>query len=160
MSILPELLSEVALGSARFHHVGVVVESIERAASFWAAQLGVLPRSPVVHDPIQKVNVQFLAAKGDRTSVELIEPAAPDSPVLNALRQGGGMNHICFEVENIEEHISAARNNGGIVVVPPVQATAFENRRIAFVYYRGIGLVEFLQAENRNQSLVAQVGSI
>jgi methylmalonyl-CoA/ethylmalonyl-CoA epimerase len=143
----PEMSRQIDLGQARLHHVGVVVESIERAAPFWTVHLGMCPITAAVHDPIQKVNVQFFASVNDQASVELVEPAADDSPVLNALKQGGGLNHVCFEVENLDDRLAAARNNRGIIVVPPVPATAFDNRLIAFVFFRGVGLVELLQAE-------------
>lgn len=156
----PEASRPIGPGQARLHHVGVVVESIQRAAPFWTNHLGMRPISATVHDPIQKVNVQFFAGVNNQTSIELIEPAADDSPVLNALKQGGGLNHVCFEVENFDGYIAAARSNRGIIVVPPVPATAFDNRRIAFVFYRGIGLVELLQAEKSAASKSVTVNRI
>jgi methylmalonyl-CoA/ethylmalonyl-CoA epimerase len=146
MFMLPEVQSPIGLGQVRLHHVGVVVESIERAAPFWTVHLGMRPITAAVHDPIQKVCVQFFAGVSDQTSVELVEPAADDSPVQNALKQGGGLNHVCFEVKALDNCLAAARSNRGIVVVPPVPAAAFDNRLIAFVFFQGVGLVELLQA--------------
>ena len=158
--MLPEVSRQMGLGQARLHHVGVVVESIERAAPFWTVHLGMRPMTVAVHDPIQKVNVQFFASVSDQASVELVEPAADDSPVLNALKQGGGLNHVCFEVESLDHCLAAARSNRGIIVVPPVPATAFDNRLISFVFFQGVGLVELLQAEKRVNSNSTPVSQI
>ncbi len=130
----------------KFHHVGIVVESIREAARRYEEFFGLQPLSPVVRDDRQGVNVQFLGGEAAATSVELIEPLPGNSPVRRALEKGGGLNHICFEVTDIEECVRHAGSEGVICVCPPVPAVAFEGRRIAFLYYRGIGLVEFVEA--------------
>ena len=130
----------------KLHHVGIVVESIERQARRYADFLGLAPVSAVVMDATQKVNVQFLAEKAGETSVELIEPLPGESPVRRALEKGGGLNHLCFEVTDIEEAVRRAEGNGALCVRAPVPAAAFEGRRIAFVFFRGMGLIEFVEA--------------
>lgn len=130
----------------KFHHLGIVVESIHLSAAQYQQFFGLEPISGVVTDAVQGVNVQFLAAEGGATSIELIEPLPGESPVRGALRKGGGLNHVCFEVTDIEKSVRQADSEGVICVCPPVPAAAFEGRRIAFLFYRGIGLVEFVEA--------------
>src|SRR6266496_3082843 len=91
----------------KLHHIGIVVDNIERHAKRYADCLGMQPTSPVELDPIQKVHVQFIAGHGDEVSLELIQPAGKDSPVTNALKKGGGLNHLCFEVADIHRSIAA-----------------------------------------------------
>ena len=131
----------------RFHHVGVVVKSIEETAKHYRKNLHLEPQSEIIEDPIQKVRVQFWARPGDTTSVELIEPAGEDSPVQRALAKGGGLNHLCYEVGDIAASIQEALDNGALQVGALAPATAFGGRRISFLYYRHVGLVEFVEAE-------------
>jgi len=133
----------------KLHHVGIVVDSIHKQAERYQQFLGLSPVSAVVTDSTQRVNVQFLAEKAGETSIELIEPLPGESPVRKALEKGGGLNHLCFEVKDIEEAVRGAEANGAICVRTPVPAAAFDGRRIAFVYFRGMGLIEFVEAEGK-----------
>ena len=129
----------------KLHHVGVVVKAIGRDGHHLAQSFGLDPVSEVIHDPTQGVNVQFWGAGAD-VSIEFIEPAVPDSRVGQFLEKGGGLAHICFEVPDLEIALTEAESKGAIPVQPPSPAPAFDGRRIAFLYYRGLGLVEFVEA--------------
>lgn len=130
----------------KLHHVGIVVESIERSAARYWQYFGLQPVSGVVADDTQRVNVQFLASEASATSVELVEPLPGESPVRRALEKGGGLNHLCFEVADITEAVRQAETYGVVCVCQPIAAAAFGGRRIAFLLYRHIGLIEFVEA--------------
>jgi len=129
----------------RLHHVGIVVDDIERHGTRYAEQLGLRPLSAIVTDPMQRVQVQFWG-DGREVSLELIQPLDDDSPVSRFLEKGGGLNHLCFEVEDIVAAVEQARAKGAICVSGPVPAAAFDGQRIAFLFFRDIGLVEFVEA--------------
>ena len=129
----------------RLHHVGIVVDDIERHGASFAKELNLRPLSAIVADPIQRVRVQFWG-DGYGVSLELIQPTADDSPVQRFLKTGGGLNHLCFEVEDIDAAVEQARESGAICVSGPVAAAACDGRRIAFLFLRDIGLVEFKEA--------------
>ena len=120
---------------ARFHHVGLAVRKLEEA------RLGPLDSKV---DPVQKVRVAFVTL--GNCLVELLEPAAPESPVSNSLAKGNRLLHLCFEVPNLEQALSAARLNGFKVIHPPVQAIAFDGRHIAWLFHLTWGVVELLEA--------------
>jgi methylmalonyl-CoA/ethylmalonyl-CoA epimerase len=128
----------------KLHHIGVVVGSIKESGKLYAEQLGMRPLGPPVHDPIQRVIVQFW--EGDQgASIELIEPVGDDSPAAGFLGKGGGLAHLCYEVEDLDRVLEEVRQKGAILISGPVPATAFDQRRIAFVMLRGIGVTEFVE---------------
>lgn len=129
----------------RLHHIGVVVRSVKESGAVYAEQLGMRALGPAVHDPLQRVIVQFWAQEGNDTSIELIEPVGDDSPVTSFLKKGGGPAHLCYEVDDLERTLRSVRQKGGIVISGPVPATAFDQRRIAFVLLREIGVTEFVE---------------
>lgn len=129
----------------KLHHVGIEVTSIERQAPLCAKQLGLRQTSAVIHDPIQRADVQFWSDDAGAVSYEFIQPSSEDSPVRRVAKTGGGLAHLCFEVPDIRAAIGHARETGAIVVCEPVPAVAFENRLIAFLFFRGLGLVEFVE---------------
>ena len=128
----------------KLHHVGVVVENLQTSGQAYGRALRLVPDSEIFHDPIQKVRVQFWRDE-ESSLVELIEPAAPDSPVWPELKKGGGLNHLCFEAVDIERQVADAVEGGAILAVNPVPAVAFSGRRIAFLYFPRIGLIEFVE---------------
>jgi methylmalonyl-CoA/ethylmalonyl-CoA epimerase len=127
------------------HHVGVVVKSVTESAELYVNQMGMRALGPPVQDDIQRVIVQFLIREGDTTSIELIEPVDGNSPVASLLRKGGGLAHLCYEVEDMEASLESAQQKGALVISGPVPAAAFHQLRVAFLFYRGIGVIEFLE---------------
>jgi methylmalonyl-CoA/ethylmalonyl-CoA epimerase len=91
--------------------------------------------------------VTFLkGANAADSLIELVEPAGPESPVSRILERGGGLHHLCYEVDNLESHLGFCKSVGSIIVRTPVPAVAFGGRRIAWVLTRKRLLVEFLEA--------------
>ncbi len=130
----------------RLHHVGFVVDSIDSVAERFAKSLGAEWDGKITFDPLQGVKVSFIwGSDPAATSIELVEPAATDSPVSRFLERGGGLHHLCYEVENLEEELNYSRSVGGVVVRQPLPAVAFGGRRIAWVITRDKLAVEFLE---------------
>ena len=131
---------------SRFHHTGFVVTSISAQAERFARSLGIGWDGQITHDPLQMVRVTFLPAnEAGATTIELIEPAGNRSPVLKFAEAGGGLHHVCYEVEDLEKQVAESRANGAALVRVPLPAAAFGGRRIAWVLTKAQLLVEFLE---------------
>ncbi len=118
---------------ATLHHVGLVVPVIDSLS----------PGSEVCFDPLQKVNVAFVNLQG--VPVELIEPQGDDSPVMQSLRKGIKLVHLCYEVTDLEAVIQHCAEEGFRCIAQPVPAVAFGQRHIAWVYHKVFGLFELLE---------------
>lgn len=128
----------------KLHHVGVVVKDIVSSGEDYARLLGMVADSEIFTDPIQKVRVQFW--RSDQGSlVELIEPVGTDSPAWRDAQKGGGLNHLCFETSDIERTIQESLQKGAMVAREIAPAVAFGGRRIVFLYFLELGLVEFVE---------------
>ena len=130
-----------------FHHVGFVVSSIQNSAQAFADVLQADCDSRVFHDPNQGVRVTFVKSRraGDPLW-ELVEPADDTSPVQSFAAKGGGMHHVCYVVDNLEEALTRARSLGAIVTRQPRPAVAFGGRRIAWIYTKNHLLIEYLES--------------
>jgi methylmalonyl-CoA/ethylmalonyl-CoA epimerase len=131
----------------RLHHTGVVVRDIRAHGERYSSTLGLSAKTEIFHDPIQKVRVQFWGGEDSDSLVELIEPTGEDSPVWRAARNGGGPEHLCYETADIESTLQQALDKGAALVRALAPAVAFGGRRVAFVYFLDLGLIEFLEAE-------------
>jgi methylmalonyl-CoA/ethylmalonyl-CoA epimerase len=127
-------------------HIGIVVGSLETAEAYYTQQLGLRSIGGRILDPLQDVELQFL--EDDRgVRVELIRPLSPGSPAARAASQGGGLNHICYRVNDLESSINAFLANDAKLVREPRPAVAFDGRRVAFLFTRQRELIEFVESE-------------
>src|SRR5258708_499355 len=118
----------------RLHHWGFVVSDIRASAAGFVTSLGASWAGVVYDDPHQRVKVAFLATRDSDPLIELVEPAGENSPVARFLRErGGGLHHICYEVEDLEASIEDLRARGALIAKRPLPAVAFAGRRIAWV---------------------------
>ena len=134
----------LSVEGSTLNHIGIVVADIAASREMFAKLLGLAPISEVFEDPLQDVKVQFLGFPR-KTSVELIEPLSEKSPARLALEKGGGLNHLCLEVDDLDDALRRALAAGAICTRRPVPAVAFGGRRVTFVFHRKTGLTEFVE---------------
>jgi len=128
------------------HHLGFVVASIADCAEGFTRAIRGAWDGRIIHDPIQAVHATFLQQPSPAEAlIELVQPDGPQSRVAAFLRRGGGLHHLCYEVDRLEEQLEYCRSAGAVVIQKPVPAVAFDGRRVAWVYTREKLLLEYLE---------------
>lgn len=127
----------------QFHHVGLACAKIAAELPDLAA-LGYVPEGEIVEDPIQKVRLQFMVGGGPR--LELIEPAAADSPVQGVLRRGSKFYHLAYEAADFDAAVAELERRKFAPIGPAAPARAFGMRRIVFMVSPTLTLVELIEA--------------
>ncbi|MBE0449389.1 MAG: methylmalonyl-CoA epimerase [Clostridia bacterium] len=94
----------------KIDHIGIAVKNLDESIKFYQDILGLeLQGTEVVDD--QKVRVAFLPV-GD-TEIELLESTSEEGPIANFIEKNGeGVQHIAFKVDNIEEAIEYMLSKG------------------------------------------------
>jgi methylmalonyl-CoA/ethylmalonyl-CoA epimerase len=140
---------------AKLNHIGIAVRDVREAAEVLCL-LGLKRLTTPEPDPIQRVLACFLAG-GDEHGVhiELIEPTDETSPIAAFLqKRGGGLHHLCFEVDDIDEMTDRLKQKGFPVVSPPVECVGYDRSfdlkasqatRISFLLLPNRLLIELLQ---------------
>ncbi|TLM97718.1 methylmalonyl-CoA epimerase [bacterium] len=127
----------------KINHVAVVVSDVDAALTFWQDALGI--RLHHIEDvPSQKSAVAFLPV--GESEVELVKPTSDDSGVAKFLAErGGGMHHLCFEVDDIEGMLQQLKGKG--VRLIDEQPKVLPGRKMAFIHPKSTGgvLVELYQ---------------
>jgi len=129
-------------------HIGIVVRSLEEGIQQWEALFGYHKHSDVVVNTRQKVSVVFLAKK-DSLTVKLIQPTAPDSPVFQFARKGGGLHHLCFRCPDLKTQIPLLTEKGALFIVLPQPGEAFNNHDIAFFHVQNNLNVELIDTTEK-----------
>jgi len=111
----------------KLDHIGIVVENIGDLADIFRRVGLEDPTEPVPFTPL-KVAGSFINVGGTSdVYLELLEPTRADSPVANFVqRRGGGLHHLCFEVENIEEASRELVQKGFPMVTEPIECAAYD----------------------------------
>jgi methylmalonyl-CoA/ethylmalonyl-CoA epimerase len=149
-SVQVDRVGPLVSGKGILHHLGFVVSSISVVAEEFAASMSARWDGEVIHDPIQRVRVAFFSPADTRNPVfELVEPASEVSPVSNFLKKGGGLHHVCYEIDDLEAGLREARGVGLVIVADPTPAVAFGGRRIAWVCSKRRLLVELLERNRK-----------
>lgn len=91
-------------------HIGIAVKNLEESLAFYRDILGLECQGTEVVEE-QKVKVAFLPI-GD-TEVELLESTSEDGPIAKFIEKNGeGIQHIAFKVDNIQEAIAYMQEKG------------------------------------------------
>jgi methylmalonyl-CoA/ethylmalonyl-CoA epimerase len=61
------------------------------------------------------------------------------------VKKGGGLHHVCYEIDDLESGLRVALETGLVIAAPPAPAVAFGGRRIAWVCSKNRLLMELLE---------------
>jgi len=127
----------------KINHVAIAIPDVDSALVFWQDALG-LKVDHIEDVPSQKSTVVFLPV--GESEVELVKPTSDDTGVAKFLAEkGGGMHHLCFEVDDINGMLIDLKAKG----VRLINETALElpGRKMAFVHPKSTGgvLVELYE---------------
>jgi methylmalonyl-CoA/ethylmalonyl-CoA epimerase len=114
----------------RIEHVGVVVKDVEASRNLWEGCFGI-KLGEVEINPHRPVKLALYPV--GESMVELIAGTAPDSKHARMVAEGkGGINHLCFEVENIDEALAELKAKG-VPLLDQVPRIGHAGCRIAFL---------------------------
>ena len=131
----------------RLNHVAIVVPDLAAAADTYRKSLGATVSEPEVL-PDHGVTVVFVELPN--TKIELLEPYGEGSPVANFLEKtpGGGMHHVCYEVDDIIAARDHLKGEGARVLGDGEPRTGAHGKPVLFLHPKDFcgTLVELEQA--------------
>ncbi|MHB1004166.1 MAG: methylmalonyl-CoA epimerase [Chloroflexota bacterium] len=128
----------------KINHVGVAVRDADAAARFYAEALGLTLEHVEV---VEREGVKTVFLPIGESTIELVEPTGPDSPVAKAIeKRGEGIHHLCFEVEDIDAMLSELGPRGA-VIGEPVARPGAHGTRVAWLHPKVTGGVLIELAE-------------
>ena len=84
----------------RLNHVAIAVKDMKSAAAVYRETLGATV-TEAVEQPDHGVSTVFINLPN--TKIELLEPLGANSPIASFVEKnpGGGIHHICYEVDDL-----------------------------------------------------------
>jgi methylmalonyl-CoA/ethylmalonyl-CoA epimerase len=128
-------------------HIGIAVSNLDESIEYYEKALGLHchGREEVAS---QKVKTAFFEA-GD-VHIELLEPTSEDSPIAKFLEKNGeGIHHIAFAVDNIEGQLKQA-SDAGVRLIHEVPFEGAADKLVAFLHPKSTHgvLTEFCMPKN------------
>ena len=112
----------------RIEHVGIVVKDTAASRALWEGCFGI-PLGGEEENERRKLALYYVGG----SMVELIAGKEPDGKHQRLVREGkGGLNHICFEVEDIDEALAELKAKG-IPLIDETPRIGHAGCRIAFI---------------------------
>ncbi len=128
----------------KLHHVGVVVNDVHKSIEEFIRRYGAEVASEILDDQLQQATVVLLSV-GSTSYIELVAPYGASSPLHRAVKRKTPIHHICFEVPNVVEAMSALRADKMVTVSDPKPAVLFDGRVVAWMWDSSNLLVELLE---------------
>lgn len=139
----------------KLHHIGLVVPRISGILQALES-LGLHAATEREPDPIQQVSARFVGLGREQDLyIEILEPDHATSPISQLLsKRGGGLHHLCFQVEDIGAAAEELVRIGAQMVCAPVECVGYDRSfdlectqatRIAFFLLAGVLLIELLE---------------
>ena len=128
----------------KIDHIGIAVSSIDEKKKFWLDAMGLNMEGTETIEA-QKVTTAFLPV--GESEVELLESTSDDGPVAKYIeKKGEGIQHVAFQVENIEEALAELKEKG-IQLIDQTPRHGAGGAKIAFLHPRATGgvLVELCE---------------
>lgn len=129
---------------SRIDHIGVAVQEIEPALELYrdGFELAVAHR-----EVVQEQGVEAVLLDVGENHVELLAPLGEDTPVGKFLaRQGPGLHHVAYQVDDIDATLHALRQ-AGMRLIDEQPRTGIRGSRVAFMHPRATAgvLTEIVQ---------------
>ena len=99
----------------RLNHVAIAVPDLAAAAATYRDTLGATVSAPM---DLPEHGVTTVFVELPNTKIELLGELGADSPIAGFLRRnpGGGVHHVCYEVDDLEAACTRLRKRGARVL--------------------------------------------
>jgi methylmalonyl-CoA/ethylmalonyl-CoA epimerase len=136
------------------HHIGYAVKDIEKAYDIFSL-LGYKKLYGTVGGGVADYdrNVRILMLENESVRVELVSflDHNKSSPIDFLFKSkfsfpGNGIPyHICYNVNDIVDTICFLKTKKFLVIQPPCRAVALDNKTVAFLFHKDIGIIELYE---------------
>jgi methylmalonyl-CoA/ethylmalonyl-CoA epimerase len=128
----------------RVDHVGIAVQDLDAAISFYSAAFGVTLEH---RETVEEQGVEEAMFRVGESWIQLLRPLGPDTPVGKYIsRRGEGVHHVGYGVSDLKavlEHLKAE----GLQLIDAEPRPGSRGTMVAFVHPKSVGgvLVELVQ---------------
>ena len=131
----------------KIEHLGIAVTDLQASINVFEKLLNV---SCYKLEEVASEGVRTAFFQVGESKIELLEATNPDSPIAKFLaKQGGGIHHIAFEVDDIASEIKRLQALD-FILIHEIPKDGADNKQIAFLHPKSTNgvLVELCQEKH------------
>ena len=114
----------------RVNHIGIAVKDIDSAAKVYADAFGLKVQDVEV---MEAAGVKIALIPVGESKIELVEPTDPEGKIARFIEEKGeGLNHLAFEVSDIEAVLDSLKAKG-VPLVDEEPRSGAGGARIAYL---------------------------
>ena len=120
----------------KISHIGIAVKDLSTAKEIYKK---LFRSEPSEEEIVESQKVKVAKFKVGESTIELLEPTSPDSPVAKFIeKRGEGIHHIAYESDSISDDLKNFGENGfELINKEPVPGS--DNMLIAFINPKSVG---------------------
>ena len=126
----------------KFHHIGYLTNDLRASSTDFKRLSYKKIKKPIIDNNL-KVKIQFL--KNKNNIIELIKPSLNNYGLINILKKKNYAYHFAYKVDNLEKKIFYLRKKFKLIV-NPIPAKAFNNKKVAFFTISDGFVIELIQS--------------
>lgn len=126
----------------KFHHIGYLTDNFNKSYDDFKI-LRYKKKGKIINDDLLQVKIQFLKNL-DNNLIELVKPYKKNIGLNNMLKKKIFAYHFAYKVKNLEKSLKKLKKKFKIIV-NPVPAKAFKNKKVAFIRMKNSFIIELIQ---------------
>jgi methylmalonyl-CoA/ethylmalonyl-CoA epimerase len=120
----------------RIDHIGIAVNDLDAAVELYGGGFDMAEQH---RETVEEQGVEAILLEVGEGHIELIKPLSPDTSVAKFIeRNGEGMHHIAYQVEDIDEALSRVRE-AGMRLIDQEPRIGIRGSRVAFLHPKSTG---------------------
>jgi methylmalonyl-CoA/ethylmalonyl-CoA epimerase len=130
----------------KIDHIGIAVQDLEEIKNTLSEAFGLLPK---FEEDIADQRIKVLGYHVGESTIEYLQPTAPDSPIARFLnKKDSDIHHIAYQVENLIETLHRLQNKG-FQLIDKFPRDGAEGKKIAFVHPKSTNgiLIELCESQ-------------
>lgn len=127
----------------KLDHIAIAVPNLDKAVEIFRKILGFEHEKEYV---VKEEGVKVAFFSLSNIHIELMQPLDDKSPIKTFIdKRGGGLHHLCFETDDIEQFVKNRKNQDIRFLSEPKKVNA--ERKVVFTHPASTAkiLIEFLQ---------------
>ena len=127
----------------KFHHIGYLTNNLKSTIKQFK-KINYKKKGKQINDNVLKVKIQFI--KNKNNIVELVMPYKNNYGLLKILKMNNYAYHFAYKISDIYKTIKTLKNKKLKLIVNPISAKAFKNKKVAFLKMKDGFIIELIES--------------
>ena len=127
----------------KFHHIGYLTNNFKKSIKEFK-QINYVKKGNVITDNILLVKIQFIS--NSNNIIELVNPFKKNYGLIDFIKKKNYAYHFAYKVKNLHREIIKLKRKKFKLIVNPIPAKAFINKKIAFLKMKNDFIIELIES--------------